>query len=126
MVCPHLSLRRRLLAIGVAIAVTAGCALKAPPDAAAIRVEALPLVHSEVQWPASSATDPVGDGWLATFRDDELTKAVAEALVHNADLRVGASRVEQARLHAKLAGAKLWPSVDVLARGGGKLSGDGS
>src|SRR5204862_8318418 len=29
-------------------------------------------------------------------------------------------------LHAKLAGAKLWPSVDVLARGGGKLSGDGS
>ena len=29
-------------------------------------------------------------------------------------------------LHAKLAGAKLWPSVDLLARGGGKLSGDGS
>ena len=29
-------------------------------------------------------------------------------------------------LSAKLAGAKLWPSVDVLARGGGKLSGDGS
>src|SRR6185436_4657526 len=35
-------------------------------------------------------------------------------------------RVEQAQLHAKLAGAKLWPSVDLLARGGGKLSGDGS
>ena len=29
-------------------------------------------------------------------------------------------------LSAKLAGAKLWPSVDVLARGGGKMSGDGS
>ena len=28
--------------------------------------------------------------------------------------------------YAKLAGAKLYPSVDVLARGGGKLSGDGS
>ena len=29
-------------------------------------------------------------------------------------------------LYAKLAGAKLYPSVDVLARGGGKLSGDSS
>ena len=29
-------------------------------------------------------------------------------------------------LYAKLAGARLYPSVDVLARGGGKLSGDGS
>ena len=32
----------------------------------------------------------------------------------------------QALLYAKLAGAKLYPSVDVLARGGGKMSGDGS
>jgi multidrug efflux system outer membrane protein len=55
-----------------------------------------------------------------------LTAAVAEALEHNADLRAGAARVEQARLYAQLAGAKLYPSVDVLARGGGKLSGDGS
>ena len=39
---------------------------------------------------------------------------------------MAAARVEQAQLHAKLAGAKLWPSVDLLARGGGKLSGDGS
>ena len=71
--------------------------------------------------PASAA-----DNWLASFNDDQLTAAVAEAIAHNADLRVGAARVEQALLHAKLAGAKLWPSVDVLARGGGKLSGDGS
>ena len=60
------------------------------------------------------------------FHDDQLTAAVAEAIAHNADLRVGAARVEQAQLYAKLAGAKLYPSVDVLARGGGKLSGDGS
>ena len=61
-----------------------------------------------------------------TFRDDQLTAAVAEAIAHNADLRVGAARVEQAMLYAKLAGAKLYPSVDVLARGGGKMSGDNS
>jgi NodT family efflux transporter outer membrane factor (OMF) lipoprotein len=41
-------------------------------------------------------------------------------------LQVGAARVEQAMLYAKLGGAKLWPSVDVLARGGGELSGDNS
>src|SRR5688500_8213275 len=111
MACPHLSLRRRMLATGVAMTVSAGCALKAPPDAVAIRVEALPFVHSPVQWPAAVATDPVVDGWLATFRDEELMEAVAEAIAHNADLRVGATRVEQARLHAKLAGARLWPSV---------------
>ena len=68
----------------------------------------------------------VSDNWLAGFRDDQLTAAVAEAIAHNADLRVGAARVEQAQLHARLAGAKLYPSVDLLARGGGKLSGDGS
>ena len=55
-----------------------------------------------------------------------MTAAVAEAIAHNADLRVGAARVEQAQLYAKLAGAKLYPSVDFLAHGGGKLSGDGS
>ena len=125
MACRHFSLRRRLLTSGVAVTMAAGCALKAPPDAAAIKVEALPSVQPPAQW-AFSAADPVVDGWLATFRDEQLTAAVAEAIAHNADLRVGASRVEQARLHAKLAGAKLWPSVDLLARGGGKLSGDGS
>ena len=52
--------------------------------------------------------------------------AVDEAMVHNADLRVGAARVEQSLLHARLAGARLYPSVDVLARGGGKMSGDNS
>ena len=51
---------------------------------------------------------------------------MAEAIDFNADLHVGAARVEQAMLHAKLAGAKLYPSVDVLARGGGKMSGDSS
>ena len=66
------------------------------------------------------------DNWLATFNDEQLAAAVDEAIAHNADLRVGAARVEQAQLYAKLAGAKLYPSVDLLARGGGKLSGDGS
>jgi NodT family efflux transporter outer membrane factor (OMF) lipoprotein len=126
MPCRHVSLRRRLLWAGLAIIVAAGCALKAPPDSAAIKIEALPSMLPPAQWSISGAVNPMVDGWLATFRDEQLAAAVAEAIAHNADLRVGASRVEQAQLHAKLAGAKLWPSVDLLARGGGKLSGDGS
>ena len=66
------------------------------------------------------------DNWLASFADPQLTAAVDEAMVHNADLRVGAARVEQSLLQARLAGARLYPSVDVLARGGGKMSGDNS
>ena len=67
----------------------------------------------------------VSDNWVTTFQDDQLSAAVVEAIAHNADLRVGAARVEQAFLYAKLAGAKLYPSVDLLAHGGLKM-GDGS
>src|SRR6187397_2765786 len=101
-----------------------GCVLKHPPDAAELREQALPALQTPAQWGTPESVGP--DNWLATFHDDQLTIAVAEAIGHNLDLRAGAARVEQAQLYAKLAGAKLYPSVDVLARGGGKLSGDGS
>ena len=130
---PGLSTRRRLkvsaaaLATGLLATIVAGCALKKPPDAAAVKEQALPTMQVPPQWTAAGAgAGEVVDDWLATFRDDQLTAAVTEAIAHNADLRVGATRVEQAMLHAKLAGAKLYPSVDLLARGGGKMSGDGS
>jgi len=71
-------------------------------------------------------------GWLFSTqhvflgRESKPLAAVAEAIANNADLRVGAARVEQAMLYAKLAGARLYPSVDLLARGGLKMSGDNS
>ena len=114
------------VAIGLMATMVAGCALKAPPDAAAIREQALPTLQAPAQWTAPGAgAGVVADNWLAGFRDEQLSAAVAEAIAHNADLRVGAARVEQALLYAKLAGAKLYPSVDVLAHGGLK-QGDGS
>ena len=104
----------------------AGCALKKPPDATAIKEQALPTLQTPAQWTAKGAgAGAAVDNWLAEFHDDQLAAAVAEAIAHNADLRVGAARVEQAQLYAKLAGAKLYPSVDVLAHGGTKM-GDGS
>jgi outer membrane protein, multidrug efflux system len=132
MVHLRLSVRRPLLVTFAALiaglaATMAGCALKKAPDAAAVREQALPGLQTPPQWTGAAPTaGEVSDSWLASFHDDQLTAAVAEAIAHNADLRVGAARVEQAQLHAKLAGAKLYPSVDLLARGGGKLSGDGS
>jgi NodT family efflux transporter outer membrane factor (OMF) lipoprotein len=115
------------IAPAILLAVTTGCVLKKPPDATAIKQEALPTVQVPAQWTAAGAgAGTVSDNWLASFRDDQLTAAVVEAIAQNADLRVAAARVEQAQLYAKLAGAKLYPSVDLLARGGGKMSGDNS
>jgi outer membrane protein, multidrug efflux system len=133
MASSRLTARRRLLpfaaplATGLVAAMVAGCVLKKPPDAAAVKEQALPTLQTPEKWTAAGAgTGAVSDNWLAEFRDDQLAAAVNEAIAHNADLRVGAARVEQALLYAKLAGAKLYPSVDLLGRGGGKLSGDGS
>lgn len=115
----------RALATCAALGGVTGCSLKKPPDATAIKSESMTAVAVPDAWKGPTA-GPGGGNWLATFQDDRLSAAVTEALAQNADLRVAAARVEQARLLAKLAGAKLYPSVDLLARGGGKLSGDSS
>jgi outer membrane protein, multidrug efflux system len=119
------------LAIGVAIPLAAAgassCILKNPPPAAEIKTQAMPSVAVPPQWTAAGAgTGTVSGNWLAEFKDAQLTALVVEAIAHNPNLQIGAARMEQAQLYAKLAGARLYPSVDVLARGGGKLSGDGS
>ena len=123
-------MRTRVLwtSLAAVVAVTmAGCGLKAPPDAAAIKEQGLPELKIPAQWAAAPASAAAGaDNWVKAFGDQQLASAVSEAISHNPDLRVAAARVEQAYLHAKLAGAKLYPSADLLARGGGKLSGDGS
>jgi multidrug efflux system outer membrane protein len=119
--------RRFALPLAAMVAVAWGCVLKSPPDTAALKADALPAVQVPSAWTAT-ATGSVAaaDNWLGSFADPQLTAAVDEAMLHNADLRVGAARVEQSLLYARLAGARLYPSVDVLARGGGKMSGDNS
>ena len=111
----------------VAAAATMACILKKPPEAAEIKATAMPSVAVPPQWTAAGAeTGAVSSNWLASFRDEQLTALVVEAIAHNPNLQIGAARMEQAQLYAKLAGARLYPSVDLLARGGGKLSGDQS
>src|SRR5688572_10956388 len=120
-------LTRLALPLALSAGLAAGCVLNSPPDTATLKTEAMPTVQVPTAWAAPGTAGVLAaDNWLAGFADPQLSAAVAEAIVHNADLRVGAARVETALLHAKLAGAKLYPSVDVLARGGGKMSGDNS
>ena len=118
---------RRALPALILVAAAAGCALKPPPESADVRKEALPNLVLPEKWTAQgAAAGVVADGWLAGFRDPQLDALVREALANNADLRVAAARVEEAAAYAKLAGATLYPQVSIMARGGGKLSGDGS
>ena len=114
-------------AVLVIAVLPAACILRNPPDAAAIKAESMTHVAVPPQWTAAGAgAGEVADNWLVEFHDDQLTAAVIEAIAHNANLQIGAARVEVAQRHAKLAGAKLYPSVDLLAKGGGGLGGDSS
>jgi multidrug efflux system outer membrane protein len=132
---PPLSSHRRLRSAGrlaiaslAAIALTTGgcIRLKNPPDATALKGESLPKVVVPDKWVSPAGAGAVADNWLTSFHDEQLTAAVSEAIANNPDLQVGAARVEQAMLYAKLAGARLYPSVDVLAKGGGGLGSDSS
>ena len=123
-------MRRSVLAIALAIATLAGCALKKPPERAELSKEALPNLQPPAAWtaPGGAATSAgaVASAWLAAFNDPQLDSLVEEALRYNPDLQVAAARVEQAASAVKVAGATLLPQVNALARGGGALSGDSS
>jgi NodT family efflux transporter outer membrane factor (OMF) lipoprotein len=109
----------------VAIATLSACALPQPPRPADYRAEALPGVQVPGQWTASGeAAGPVAASWLASFADPRLDALVAEAVANNPDLRVAAARVQIAAEYVELADSTLYPQVNLLASGGGKMSGD--
>jgi len=116
----------RVVILLAAAAVATACVLKSPPEAAELKAAAMPSVTVPPQWTAAGAgTGAVSSNWLTEFKDEQLTALVVEAIAHNPNLQIGAARMEQAQLYAKLAGAKLYPSVDVVAKGGAK-GGDAS
>ena len=104
----------------------AGCALKQPPDSAALAREALPNAPTPAAWKAGALPGSVRNDWIAGFGDPVLSRLVAEALAYNNDLRASAARVEAAAAGVKAAGAQVLPAIDFIGRRGGKLGGDGS
>jgi NodT family efflux transporter outer membrane factor (OMF) lipoprotein len=110
----------------IALAMT-GCALQSPPAPQDIQAQSMQNVKLPGQWASpGGAGGAVADVWLSSYGDPQLDALVSEALAYNADLRVAAGRIEQAAAYAKLAGATLYPAVDLLAHGGGKMGGDSS
>ncbi|MEG1831967.1 MAG: efflux transporter outer membrane subunit [Burkholderiaceae bacterium] len=120
----------RALRFALALATSAtlaACALTAPPAAPELAPQARPNLTTPSTWSTpGTASGAVGDRWLAAFNDRALDALVVEALAYNADLRVAAARVDQAAAYVTLAGGTLYPQVMLLARGGGKMSGDSS
>jgi multidrug efflux system outer membrane protein len=107
----------------VAIALLAGCATKSPPKSADIRQQALTNVTLPSAWKAGGTTGSIGDDWLITFDDEQLNLLVREAITNNPDLRIGATRVEQAAYYVQLARAPLRPSLGIVGTGGIKGGG---
>jgi NodT family efflux transporter outer membrane factor (OMF) lipoprotein len=121
-----MSTRNTTLALALLAALSA-CALPEPPRPEDYRAEALPGVQVPAQWTAQGeGTGVVASAWLGTFADARLEALVAEAMANNLDLRVAAARVQVASEYVNLADSTLYPQVNLLARGGGKMGGDAS
>jgi outer membrane protein, multidrug efflux system len=111
----------------VCLAAIGGCVLAPPPSTDELQSDALTNAVVPGGWTAGVTLEgEVESGWLAAFDDPRLTELVAEAVRHNSDLRLAASRVEQAAAFVRIAGGARYPAVDAVGRGGGRMSGDNS
>jgi multidrug efflux system outer membrane protein len=114
---------RIALALGASIMLFSGCALKEAPEPVEIRNEALSGVELPPAWKAGGDRGEIRDNWLAEFSDPQLSSLVDEALQHNPDLLVSATRVEQAAEYVNLAKSALYPAINLLGTGGIKSGG---
>jgi NodT family efflux transporter outer membrane factor (OMF) lipoprotein len=102
------------------------CALKDLPPHDETAKQALPNVAPPPHWSAGAPAEPVSAAWLATLNEPRIDALVREALAYNADVRLAAARVDIAAAYFAGAKSPLWPQVNLVARGGGKMSGDSS
>jgi NodT family efflux transporter outer membrane factor (OMF) lipoprotein len=102
------------------------CALKDMPPHEETAKQAMPNVAPPPQWTAAATTGAVDRQWLVSLNDPSLDALVREALAYNADVRIAAARVDIAAAYFAGAKSPLWPQVNLVARGGGKMSGDSS
>ena len=104
-----------------------GCALKDMPPHDDVVKQGMPNLTLPAQWTAAGGTSgAVADSWLASFHEAPIDALVNEAIAYNPDLRIAAARVDIAAAYVAAAKSPLWPQVNLVARGGGKMSGDSS
>lgn len=116
---------RAILAGLLGATLLAGCVTKDPPTAAEIHQQSgiQDKLKPVAAWKAGGDAGPIADNWLATFDDPQLNALVVEAMANNPDLRVSATRVEQAAQYVEMAKAALRPAVNLLGTGGFKMGG---
>ena len=121
------SVRVPFLTLLACTLLSAGCATKPPPTRAEIQQQSATTsgLTPASTWKAGGANGNISDNWLANFNDTQLDALVREAVTNNPDLRVAATRVEQASQYVELSKAALRPAVNLLGMGGYNL-GDGS
>lgn len=111
------------VAIAAAALLAAGCALQAPPKPEETRSQALGSTDVTTPWRAAEPVPgTVQDNWLANFGDAQLDALVAEAVQRNPDLRVAATKVEQATEQLRIAESARRPQVNIVGTGGIKMT----
>jgi NodT family efflux transporter outer membrane factor (OMF) lipoprotein len=96
---------KKLLSIAVALAI-GGCATTSPV------LE--PNVTAPAAWnEAVDSAPPVTADWWKTFGSSELQSLVDEALKGSPDLAIAVERVRQAEAQVRVAGASLFPSLNL-------------
>ncbi|MEM7074989.1 MAG: efflux transporter outer membrane subunit [Pseudomonadota bacterium] len=103
----------RRLAAGLMLLALAGCDLETPPSDAELLQQSLPPgTQIPASWSTSGVpTTAVKGGWVATFRDANMSSLVREGLQNNRDLVAAAARVDAALQTVVIAGAPLLPEV---------------
>ena len=71
----------------------------------------VPEQYREVQGPPAPGESLADMQWWATFGDPVLKSLIDEALVHGYDVRIAASRVDEARARAGVAKSQFFPQI---------------
>ena len=115
--------RLDLLATVAMALLAGGCALQPAPKPEDTRAQAMGSTDVTTPWRAGDGNPAVvQDNWLATFNDAQLDALVAEAVQHNPDLRIAATRVEQATEQLRIAEAARRPQISIVGTGGIKMT----
>jgi len=100
-------LRASGIAAGLALATLGGCATTSPVPQPAVEV---PAAWREAPQPARA---DVSLDWWRAFESAELAELIAAALAGSPDLAAAAERVRQAEALVRVAGASLYPTLDL-------------
>jgi outer membrane protein TolC len=112
------TLSRKTVCIAIALALT-GCAT--------VSATLQPDVSAPAAWNegAAQTSPPLSTGWWSSFGSDELRTLVTAALAGSPDLAIAAERVKQAEAQVQVAGASLFPTLN-LGAGSSRRATDGN